>query len=301
MIRLSYTSSKFLDCPRRFILYNETKAVMPRPEYEYGIEQHKKMEEILKSGTGNTPFEEQVLELTEKYELMEIEKYFERQTEDIKVVGVVDVYLKSMVDNSKAILEFKTGQWDLKQLYYYTFLINDDIKAFLIDLTHETIETYDIPLVVAQTEIEKDIARAKAIYVDVEKNKQKARPNPSICFDCPFTKNCPAMAEIDIVTQDNLPQVLTVMNIIEQRIKWIKSQLKEVVKERGELIAGDFKVYLAETPSYRLQIDKKQILEKIIQDGKLDLLDIKTKDAVQEYPFWFKEYSRKTLKIEENK
>jgi CRISPR/Cas system-associated exonuclease Cas4 (RecB family) len=300
MIRLSYTSSKFLDCPRRFILYNETKAVMPRPEYEYGINEHKRWEDNILLGIANTPFEEEVLNLAKKYECLEVEKHFEKEIdEDLKIVGFVDVFLRDTHDNV-AIIEFKTGKWEEKQLYYYGYLVERDVKAYVVQTTKEEIYEYDIQYDDAKAIVEKDIEKAKMIFAN-QNSKQIVRPNPSICFDCPFTKNCPAMAEIDIVTQDNLPQVLTVMNIIEQRIKWIKSQLKEVVKERGELIAGDFKVYLAETPSYRLQIDKKQFLKKIIQDGKLELLDIKTKDAVQEYPFWFQEYSRKTLKIEENK
>lgn len=292
-ILYSYSSLRNLFCPKRFKLYMKFKyGSINAKQLNYGAKKHEDFRVFLESKIPETRFQEEILNLVKQYKEVETEKYI--QNLDFRIHGIVDVYLKDK-DGEIDILELKTGAWDLEQLYVYKILTVAR-NIYLVNLTNKTIEQVDVNFMEAYTYVSEAVKKADEI---LEQENPPMKPGPH-CATCPFAKSCDASKAIDIVTEENLPEAIGIYYQLKSRLKLLENMMKEVLESKGGVIETErFKVYFEETPYYKLPkgVSKAKMIERLIQDGKFELLDFKSKDVAKEYPHLFKELKRKNLKI----
>lgn len=296
-VLFSYSSLRHLECPKRFKLYMKYKlSVFETPALEYGTRRHKEFRTFLESSLPDNKFQEYILDFVNKNsDYYEFEVYL--QNKEFKIHGFLDVILYDVSNDKTYVLELKTGKWDKEQLYIYKVLSNAD-KIFIVNLTKQTIEEVDIDITDAIVFTKQMVEKAKEI---LQQETPAMRPG-IYCSTCPFAKQCEASTDLDIITKETLPKAIAVYHQLKSRLKTIEAMLKHILEETGKPIETEnFKVFFEETPYYKLGkvMNKKKMIERIIQDGKLELLDFNTKKTVKFYPQFFKQLKRKSLKISE--
>lgn len=297
----SYTALKNLSlCPKRFKFYATYKlGLLPSPALEFGSKKHEDFEYRLLNNLPANDFQKELFnKLHNKYSFFIFEKYIANVKYQIH--GVIDVVMHDLETDTIDILELKTGKYDIEQLYLYKIL-TDAKTIYLVNLVQNTIEEIEIDEDTAKSWILKMANKANEIVnMPLEQVPMQAGTH---CSSCPFAKHCTAGVNIDVVSKETLPQALDLYHQLKARLKLLEHMIKEVVEnEGGNMKIGNYHVYFDEVPYYRLSrtLTKEDLIKRIVQENKLELLDVKTKDAASVYPHLFKELKRKVLKIEEN-
>lgn len=298
---LSYSATKMLVCPRRFKLYQQFKiGTVPTPELEYGSNRHEQFEEIVLRGALNETdeFEGSLKKLIEQYTKIEVEKYI--KNEEIGIHGIIDILLQN--DDKTAIIELKTGAWDIEQLEFYQVLVpGSDI--YLVNLTKRTIEKIPVNYEEALAKVKATVEKARKIF---ETNLDELSIRPGIhCSSCLFAKACPASLQMDIVTPDNLPKAVETLNVLKARIKLLEKMIQEIMRQHNldEIETEHYRAYFNETEYYRLGtlVKKEEVIQRLLQDGKINLLKFDNQKVAMFYPWWFIKRKKKTFKIEDKK